>query len=386
MARRRREGGESRMAGGVSVVIFEGSAPDSPVEEMIVAVRRATLLDNLAKFNASPAAGEVYLVTNDRVLAERCRALVTEVVLNSIPPAMFHFGRALKNLILERGLSKVFYLSGAGCPLITPEEIDAVCGRLLARERLLYTNNTQSADLVAFTVPENLAAVELPPVDNSLAMTLRDRCGLELELMPQSLGLLFDLDTPADLLVLGAGPFAGPRARAALDRLALDYSTLERVKAVLRGYYQDVALIGRVGAPVIERLNAVLKLRLRVFSEERGMKALGRLAAGEVLSLLGFLLEGAGLERFFHYLARVARCALIDSRVLLAHYKYNPPDRERFLSDLGRWEEIEHPWLKEFTRAAVNCPIPVLLGGHSLVSGSLWALSCELDPARRGDA
>jgi hypothetical protein len=144
-----------------------------------------------------------------------------------------------------------------------------------------------------------------------------------------------------------------------------------------------VALIGRVGAPIIERLNALLKLRLRVFSEERGMKALGRLDDGTVISLLGFLIEQAGLENFFEYLAQVARCAFIDSRVLFAHYNYNFTDRERYLSDLGLWEQIEHPWLKEFTRLAVQSPIPVILGGHSLVSGSLWALSCELDPARR---
>jgi len=56
-----------------------------------------------------------------------------------------------------------------------------------------------------------LADTDLPDMDNSLAMTLRDRCGMELELMPQTLGLLFDLDTPADILVLGPAllPAAG---------------------------------------------------------------------------------------------------------------------------------------------------------------------------------
>lgn len=370
------------MARGVSVVIFEGTAPGSPVEEMITRVRQAALLDNLEKLKQVPRVSEIYLVTNDRELARRSRLLVTEILLNSIPPAAFHFGRELRKIILDRKLEKVFYLSGAGSPLITVEELTLICRRLLERERFLYTNNTQSADLAAFTVPEGLDGVDLPSMDNSLAMTLRDRFGLELELMPQSLGLLFDLDTPADLLVLGAGPFAGPHTRAVLDTLDLDYTRLEQAKEVLRGWYQDVALIGRVGAPVIERLNSVLKLRLRVFSEERGMKALGRLEAGEVESLIGYLLEHAGLERFFEYLARVARCAFIDSRVLMAHYKYNLPDRERFLSDLGLWREISHHWLRDFTRAAVCCPIPLILGGHSLVSGSLWALSCEIDPAR----
>lgn len=200
--------------------------------------------------------------------------------------------------------------------------------------------------------------------------------------MPHSLGLLFDIDTPSDLLVLGAGPFAGSRTKAVIDSLNFDYSTLEQAKAVLSDEYEDVAIIGRVGAPIIGRLNAVLKLRLRVFSEERGMKSLGRIETREVVSLLGLLLDHAGIEQFFSYLARVARCAFIDSRVLIYHYQYDLPDRERFLSDLGLWQEIEHPWLREFTRAAVECPIPVILGGHSLVSGSLWALCSELDPGK----
>lgn len=371
------------MGEGVDVVIFEGTAAASPVEEMIIRVRQALLHDNLEKLSRIGQVGRIFLITNNPALAGMARATGTEIILNRQHPDSFHFGRELKKLVLAQDLKKVFYLSGAGCPLITVAELEEICGKLAGRSSLLYTNNVQSADIIAFTVPEGFADANLPDMDNSLAMTLRDRCGMELELMPQTLGLMFDLDTPADILVLGAGPFAGPRARAVLDELTLDYSRLERAKAVLGDSYQDVVLIGRVGAPIIERLNALLKLRLRVFSEERGMKALGRLDSGTVVSLLGFLIEQAGLELFFEYLAQVACCAFIDSRVLFAHYKYNFTDRERYLSDLGLWEQIEHPWLKKFTRLAVQCPIPVLLGGHSLVSGSLWALTCELVPARR---
>lgn len=364
----------------VNVVIFEGTAAASPIEEMIVGVRRALLHDNLEKMGRVDRIGRIFLVSNNPALAGMARAAGAELLLNRQHPQTFHFGRELQKLVLGRGLKKVFYLSGAGCPLITSAELGRICSKLDSRSSLLYANNVQSADIVAFTVPHNFADLDLPERDNSLAMTLRDCGGLELELMPQTLGLLFDLDTPADILVLGAGPFAGPQARAHLDTLELDYGRLERAKAVLGDSYQDIALIGRVGAPVIERLNALLKLRLRVFSEERGMKALGRLESGAVTSLLGLLIERAGLPYFFEHLAAVARCAFIDSRVLFAHFKYDFADSDRFLSDLGLWEQIEHPWLKEFTRLATECPIPVLLGGHSLVSGSLWALTCELAP------
>ena len=48
---------------------------------------------------------------------------------------------------------------------------------------------------------------------------------------------------------------------------------------------------------------------------------------------------------------------------------------DRFLSDLGRWQDIRDPFLRGLTRAALEAPIPVLLGGHSLMSGGLMALN-----------
>lgn len=344
----------------------------------MVRVRQAALLDNLEKLKKVVEIKDIYLHTNRPELVEPASGLGVQVFLNSIHPFDFHFGEQLKTLVLDQGLARVFCLSGAGCPLITVQELEMVCRRLLARHNYVYTNNTQSSDMTAFTVTPGLAAAQLPAMDNSLALALRDQLGLEMELMPHSMGLLFDIDTPTDILVLGSGPFGGPQVRGVIDELDLDYRTMEAVKSVLSAEYEDVALIGRVGAPIIGRLNAELKLRLRVFSEERGMKSLGRIEAKEVRSLLGLLIEHAGIERFFDYLAQVARCALIDSRVLFYHYQLELSDRERFLSDLGCWQELENPWLKRFTKAAVECAIPVLLGGHSLVSGSLWALCNEL--------
>jgi hypothetical protein len=362
----------------VSAVIFEGTAPVSPVEEMMVRVRQAALLDNLEKLTQVPEIKDLFLYTNRPELKKPASHLGAQVFLNTTAPQKFHFGEALKSAVLEHNLQRVFCLSGAGCPLITVKELKMVARRLVERESYVYTNNTQSSDMTAFTVTEGFAAAMLPAMDNSLALALRDQLNLEMELMPHTLGLLFDIDTPSDLVVLGGGPFGGPRTRQALDDLNLDYGTLKAAKAVLSDEYEDVALIGRVGAPVIGRLNADLKLRLRVFSEERGMKSLGRIEAKEVISLLGLMLDHTGIDHFFEYLARVARCAFIDSRVLFYHYQLELSDRERFLSDLGCWEELENPWLREFTRAAVTCRIPVLLGGHSLVAGSLWALCDEL--------
>ena len=95
---------------------------------------------------------------------------------------------------------------------------------------------------------------------------------------------------------------------------------------------------------------------------------------------MGYFLDEVGLEAFFDYMSRVCSCAFIDSRVLFSHRKLEPSDADRFNSDLGRWQEIRDPFVRDFTRQAVSCPIPVILGGHSLILGGLWALVEDIGP------
>ena len=75
---------------------------------------------------------------------------------------------------------------------------------------------------------------------------------------------------------------------------------------------------------------------------------------------------------------------MVDSRVLLAHRLGPdeaawPPAEDRFASDLLLHEQIADPWLRELTRAAAEAPIPVLLGGHTLVGPGV---RLALPPAR----
>jgi hypothetical protein len=59
-----------------------------------------------------------------------------------------------------------------------------------------------------------------------------------------------------------------------------------------------------------------------------------------------------------------------------------PVAEDRFASDLLLPARIEDPWLRELTAAAVDAPIPVLLGGHTLVGPGL---RLALDPRRHPD-
>lgn len=368
------------MKDAVSVVIFEGGYPTGAVEKMITDVRHAVLLDNIVKMQQVPEIGQIYLFTNYPELAREAADMGVVIRENNLTSAQFHFGNTLKAIINEEKLEYVLYMGGASIPLVTVEELAAICRELLLSAPIVYSNNAQSADIIAFAPGRLINDIEPSPVDNILAIDLKDGCGIEHILFPNTIGFLFDLDTPSDLLILAGSPLAGPRTRHCLSGLPLDLSSLERAKAVLGGDYEEAILLGRVGAPLIAHINKNLKLRLRIFSEERGMKALGREESGLAISLMGYFLEAVGPRRFFEYCAEVAQCAFMDTRVLMVHYNMKLDAEERFLSDLGQWQKLRHPLLREFTRAAVECSIPVICGGHSLVLGGLWALVDEIGP------
>ena len=104
------------------------------------------------------------------------------------------------------------------------------------------------------------------------------------------------------------------------------------------------------------------------------MKALGRDRRGEVVSLVGRLIEALGYVGFFEFLAQFCHGAVLDTRVLFEHFGWKLSQADRFASDIGALDLISHPGLRDFTAAAFNASIPVLLGGHSLVTGGMWAL------------
>jgi hypothetical protein len=184
-----------------------------------------------------------------------------------------------------------------------------------------------------------------------------------------------------DLAVLALHGGSGQRLSRLLGSLALDLAPYRRCLPLLTDPWAEVLVAGRVGSQVWQCLERETACRVRVFSEERGMAAAGREGGSarpdgrpSGRSLLAYHLQAVGLTRFFEELATLGDAAFIDTRVLLAHLEIRPSRADRFLSDLGRHSGIEDPFLREFTQAAAAAAIPVLLGGHSLVSGGLMAL------------
>jgi hypothetical protein len=185
----------------------------------------------------------------------------------------------------------------------------------------------------------------------------------------------FDLDTPGDLAVLAYAGGAGPNLQRLIDASAIDTSRLERASRLFTDRDAEVVVAGRVGTQTWQYLESETACRVRMFAEERGMQAAGRDLDGQARSLLGFHLESAGMQRFFEELAQLGQAAFIDTRPLFAHMGLKPSRQDRFLSDAMQPQGIRDPWVREFTAAAAESPIPVVLGGRSLVGSGVQLLS-----------
>ena len=134
-------------------------------------------------------------------------------------------------------------------------------------------------------------------------------------------------------------------------------------------------MAGRTSSTSLRWLERRTASRTRALVEERGLRTI---FAGQrpPASVLGLLLERDGPFGLGTLLARLADAAIIDTRVLLAHRlgadeRRWPVPEDRFASDLLLHERIADPWLRELTAAAAAAPIPVLLGGHTLVGPGL---------------
>ena len=353
-----------------SLVVFVGGMGGSPVEDMIGAAHRAITVDTVERAASTGLFDRIVVATDYPELAEQLDSKVIVEVDN--PP--FHFGQRLREIILKYEMAKPFYVGGGAGPLLSAQDWAALAEQISSSEDTFITNNLFSTDFIAFSPGLAINKIQLPKLDNPLAQSLRKEAGLREQSLPRNAATQFDVDTPSDLMVLKVHPTAGRHALAYLDGLDLDVSRVRRAMHFFIEPMSEVVLAGRVGSYAWSHLETETACRVRVLSEERGMRADGREERGEVRSLLGFYIQEVGVYKFFQRMGELGAAAFIDSRVIFNHMGLKPTASDRFLSDLNRPEGIKDPFVRDFTLAAMEAPIPVVLGGHSLVAGGIWAL------------
>jgi len=364
----------------VTLLIMTGVHNASEAEAMMAGARQAITQDIIERARTQASIAPIVLSTNAPLLAEW--AASQDITVERDPPGQrFHFGQRLGELSRKYRIERLFYMGGGSGALLSAEEMAQIAHRVGSADRILLTNNFYSTDFAAFAPASALDGVELPAIDNDLGWVLAERAGLPNESLPRKASTQFDVDTPTDLMALSFHPGTGSHTRAFLDGLHLDTAHIQQAMQVLMDRDAEVLVAGRVSAAVWDYLQQATACRVRVFAEERGMRASGRQARGEARSLLGYYYQQVGPRRFFETLAQLGQAILLDSRVIFVHLGVWPSASDRYNSDLRRPERIADAVVREFTAAAMAAPVPVVLGGHSLVSGGLYAL---VEAARAG--
>jgi hypothetical protein len=355
------------------LLIMTGIGEGSEPERMVSQTRQATTLDLVERALTVPSLGPVVVATNSVDLTHRLAELPVHVDLDP-PDEPFHFGRRLLDLIAGYNMERCFYIGGGAGPLLPASDMAKMAEAILAADELLIANNFYSSDFVAFGPTSILQNHPPPDNDNELAWLLGEDLGVPIHELPRSGVTQFDVDTPTDLLTLAIHPDIGPHTRAYLDTLALDTSHLEGALPLMLDRDATILVAGRVSSATWSYLERETACSTRVLSEERGMRASGRQAQGKVRSLLGYYVDAVGLDRFFETLATMGQALFLDSRVIFAHRGMWPTAADRFYSDLRQPAQIGEPFVRALTQAAMTAPIPVILGGHSLISGGMYAL------------
>jgi len=347
--------------------IFHPPIGTTEPERFVAAGRIASSEDLIRALR--PHVDEVVFVAGEDD-GERFAGLDVEVVRPD-PNGPFDFGATLKRLVRERGIDALLYFGSGSGGLLSDDSIGTLNAFADRDEPGALFNNFYSCDFAVFSSASFLLEIELPENDNGLGFALSD-AGIPCFPLFRSVETEFDIDTPTDLLVLRASGRGGDAARQFLKETRLEHPTLSAVCDRLADRSSFVHLSGRINPTTWGAFERRVACRTAGVVEGRGMRAYG----GDVRPLLlQWILREDGPAAFFARLAQIADAAVLDTRPLLAVDGRLPPASDRFASDLFLAEGIEDPRWRAFAEAAAVAPIPVLLGGHSLVSGGLYLLA-----------
>ncbi len=289
------------------------------------------------------------------------------------PPTGWHFGVQLAGIAEEQRAERLLYFSAGSGVLLTDGELARLVGAAPCEPPYAVLNNFYSTDF-GLLVPPHGQVLEPLERDNPLGFSLWE-AGYRCYELPRSVGSQLDLDTPGELQLLACHPGLPAELCAALE--GVPTGAAQALLTTLSETGENLVLLGRVGGVTLRQLELNAACRVRLFSEERGMEAEHRAVAGQVRSLLGFYSERVGPRELVEVVCALGDVVVWDTRVLMAHHGLWPPAEERFAADLLQTEGVRDPFLKEFVSACARSDVPMILGGHSLVSGGLL-LAVEL--------
>ena len=175
---------------------------------------------------------------------------------------------------------------------------------------------------------------------------------------------------------------------------------LAAVRAVAADPRAELLVAGRTSAATLAWLERHTAARVRAWVEERGLRAASRLAIGAATAEpepVARRSASSGSSSTAPGPGRWATCspgcATPRSSTRGSCWPTGsgptrrrwPPAEDRFASDLLLSERVADPWLRALTASAASAPIPILLGGHTLVGpGSRLVVGRAARGVRRG--
>lgn len=303
------------------------------------------------------------------------------------PPDGVSFGARLRDVVarLPRDGGGLVVLGSGAVPLMSAAERRTFVRAAAGATPAVLANNAYSADIIAIARARSaLADVPDLATDNALPRWLAEHAGMPVTDLRRRWRLGVDIDSPLDLVLLGRR-WTRELPAGVADRVA---ARLTAVRAAVRDPGVELLVAGRTSPGSLTWLERSTASRTRALVEERGLRT-SPPGQRPPASVLGLLLERDGPAALASPLPRLADAALIDTRVLLAHRLGAdehawPSAEDRFASDLLEPDTIADPWLRTLTQAALDAPIPVVLGGHTLVGPGLRLALREPRPHRGG--
>ncbi len=362
------------------VVVMLGGMDGGALEALLRRALEASALDTLEAALATGRFDTALLLADRAPALPVPRGVTVEVDAPGVP---FQYGARLLDATQRAQLDAVLYCGAGSAPLLDAAALEAFVAPLAAAGEAgaCVTNNRFSADLFGLSPAALLGRLDPPPAsDNAVPRRLRDQHGVPVTEPPRTLETQYNLDSPADLIALGLSARARPRLAGVIAEARAEVGAAqERVQRAARVFIDrtaEVLVAGRVSSRTWQYLESEAACRVRLLAEERGMQAAGTDADGSARSLLGQWIAESGVERAFgELLPQLCDAAFIDIRPALVHLGIRPSRHDRFAADLGRADAIEDPALRALVEAANASPVPVVLGGHSLVGGMVPLLN-----------
>jgi hypothetical protein len=294
-----------------------------------------------------------------------------DVAVVAGPPDGISFGSRLRTLANADRPDGLVILGSGSVPLATRSDAREFVQAAATSGRYALANNRFSADAIAIADAwPTLAALPDLPTDNALPRWLEEHAGYRVVDLRRRWRLAVDVDAPLDLLLIGRSGDTSAAEAEGID-LGPVTATIEAVRRVAADPSAELMVAGRTSATTLGWLERSTASRTRALIEERGLRT-STANQRSPASVIGALLDRDGPSSLGEHLVRLGDAAVVDTRVLMAH-RWGadetawPVAEDRFASDLLLPGQVADLWLRDLTAAARAAPIPILLGGHSLV-------------------